>query len=352
MKEKGLFFWGTLTLAVTLVAFLSVFCLAPEANAKVYRMKIQSAYPHGDLSMELLKEFAASAEKRSNGQIKISVFAEPELVPWEQLFEATKKGTLDMMHGVGAMWGGVVPVAEIEFGLPYMWNKPGGKTVKENSEIVRKFFFDSGFADLLRQEYGKHDLYWLDMHSYGELFTMATKCFKTIDDIQGKKFRVEGAWMDFYNNLGARGTYISGMDAYMGLKLGTIDASQWDVSCITGLKWHEVAPYRIMGGMHDVIPGHIVVNMKTWKSLPNDLKKALTGAAEDYFNILNDTYMEEMKKVDALVKQGKLTYCYLDNYCLKQYKETSYKLWDEIAERDPSIAKAVRMVKAWRKTLE
>ena len=158
--------------------------------------------------------------------------------------------------------------------------------------------------------------------------------------------------MDFYNNLGARGTYISGMDPYMGLKLGTIDASQWDVSGITGLKWHEVAPYRIMGGMHDVIPGHIVVNMRTWNDLPDALKKALAGAAEDYFNILNDTYLEEMKKVAELRKQGKITYCYLDENCLKEYRDTSYKLWDEMAKRDPSIAKAVQMVKDWRKTLK
>jgi hypothetical protein len=52
----------------------------------------------GDLSMEFLKDFAASAKKRSKGRINIKVFADPELVPGEQLFEATKKGTLDMLH--------------------------------------------------------------------------------------------------------------------------------------------------------------------------------------------------------------------------------------------------------------
>ena len=110
--------------------------------------------------------------------------------------------------------------------------------------------------------------------------------------------------MDYYNMLGARGTYISGMEAYMGLKLGTIDASQWDVSAITGLKWHEVAPYRIIGGGNDVVPGQIVFNKKKWDSLPDDLKKALAGAAEDYFNALNDLYMEEMKIVDKSGQRG------------------------------------------------
>jgi len=331
---------------------LTIGGVTADAAEKVYRLKIQSAYPRGDLSMELLKEFAKSANKRSNGRIKITVFADPELVPAEQLFEATQQGTLDMLHAVAAMWGGIIPVGEVEFGLPYMWNSPGGKTVKENSEIVRNFFFDSGFVDLLRKEYAKQGLYWLDVHSYGELFTLSTKPMKTCDDIQGKKFRVEGAWMDYYNMLGARGTYISGMEAYMGLKLGTIDASQWDVSSITGLKWHEVAPYRIIGGGNDVVPGQIVFNKKKWDSLPDDIKKALADAAEDYFNALNDLYMEEMKIVDKLVKEGKVFYVPLDEACEKRHAEVAYELWDKIAKRDPSVAEAVQKVKDWRKTIK
>ena len=340
-------------IVVTMFALsLTIGGLNADAAEKIYRLKIQSAYPRGDLSMELLKEFAKSANKRSNGRIKITVFADPELVPAEQLFEATQQGTLDMLHAVAAMWGGIIPVGEVEFGLPYMWNNPGGKNVKENSEIVRNFFFDSGFVDLLRKEYAKQGLYWLDVHSYGELFTLSTKPMKTCDDIQGKKFRVEGAWMDYYNMLGARGTYISGMEAYMGLKLGTIDASQWDVSSITGLKWHEVAPYRIIGGGNDVVPGQIVFNKKKWDSLPDDLKKALADAAEDYFNALNNLYMEEMKIVDKLVQEGKVTYVPLDAACEKKHEEAAYKLWDKVAERDPSVAEAVQMVKDWRKTLK
>jgi TRAP-type C4-dicarboxylate transport system substrate-binding protein len=347
MKVKRIFIFMTVVLVAIFVTTLTIGIQNAEAADKVFRLKIQSAYPRGDLSMELLKEFAKSANKRSNGRIRIQVFADPELVPAEQLFEATQR-----LHAVAAMWGGIIPVGEVEFGLPYMWNNPGGKTVKENSEIVRNFFFDSGFVNLLREEYAKQGLYWLDVHSYGELFTLSTQPYKTCADIQGKKFRVEGAWMDYYNALGARGTYISGMEAYMGLKLGTIDASQWDVSAITGLKWHEVAPYRVIGGGNDVVPGQIVFNQKKWQSLPDDLKQVMTDAAEDYFNVLNDRYMEEMKIVDDLIKEGKVTYVVLDEACEKRHAEVAYELWDKIAERDPSVAQAVQMVKDWRKTLK
>jgi len=322
------------------------------AEAKVYRMKIQSAYPRGDLSMELLNDFAATAKKLSNGQIMIQVFADPELVPAEQLFEATQKGTLDMVHAVAAMWGGILPIGEVEFGLPYAYNLPGEPDIFTAGKMIRDLFFNTGYVDLLREQYASQGLYWLDVHSYGPIVTMSTKKIRTCDDMQGLKFRVEGSWADYYNALGARGTYISGMDAYMGLKLGTIDASQWDVSAITGLNWHEVAPYWLLGGQNDVVVGHILFNMDTWNSLPDELKKVMATAAEDYFHKLLKVYVKELKKVDDLVKAGKIIKSEIDADCDAKHEAAALELWDQIAQRDAAAAKAIDIIKEWRKTLK
>ena len=334
------------------VITLAVGSSTAEAADKVYRMKIQSAYPRGDLSMELLKEFAAAADKNSKGRIKIQVFAAPEIVPVENLFEATQKGTLTMLHAVAAMWGGIIPVGEVEFGLPYAYNLPGEPDVYQAGKQIRDFFMNTGFADLLRKEYAKQGLYWLDVHSYGPIFTMSTKKVSTCDDLKGMKIRVEGSWSDYYNALGAHGTYISGEETYMGLKLGTIDASQWDVSAVTGLNWHEVAPYRILGGQNDVVVGHILMNMDTWNELSDDLKKALSDAAEQYFHDLNKIYDAELKKVAELVKAGKVINSPIDDACDKAHEKAALELWEKIGERDPAAAEAIGIIKGWRKTLK
>jgi TRAP-type C4-dicarboxylate transport system substrate-binding protein len=352
MKAKKIFLLGTLLVAAFFVISITFGSLTAEAAEKVYRMKIQSAYPRGDLSMELLKEFAAAADKNSKGRIKIQVFAAPEIVPVENLFEATQKGTLTMLHAVAAMWGGIVPIGEVEFGLPYAYNLPGEPDVYEAGKQIRDFFMGTGFADLLRKEYAKQGLYWLDVHSYGPIFTMSAKKVTTCDDLQGMKIRVEGSWSDYYNLLGARGTYISGEETYMGLKLGTIDASQWDVSATTGLNWHEVAPYRILGGQNDVVPGHILMNMDTWNELSDDLKKALSDAAEQYFHDLNKIYEGELKKNDELIKAGKVINSPIDAACDKKHEEAAYQIWDKIAERDAAAAKGIEIIKTWRKTLK
>jgi len=351
MKRKNLFFLFVSVTVVTLMGeFLSVGALSASAAAKIYRLKIQSGYPHGDLSCDLLTDFAETAARRSYGQLKISTFAAPEIVPTEQLFDATMVGTLDMLHCGGTFWGGIIPVGEIEFGIPYAFKIPESKSYPESAGRLRKFFFESGFVELLRNEYGKHGLYWLDMHTYGEVpFTLATKCIQTLDDVKGVKVRDEGIWTKWHNMVGWRGTTsVAPEDTYMGLKLGTLDASQWDVSAVTGLKWHEVAPYWIKGLENDTAVGHILVNMKVWKSLPDDLKEALKGAAEEYWFKTIDAYNNETNIVEDMVKKGIVKKCYLNEEAVKGHADAAYKLWDELAAKDEVSAKAIQMIREWK----
>ena len=65
--------------------------------------------------------------------------------------------------------------------------------------------------------------------------------------------------------------------------------------------------------------------MDTWDSLPDDLKKATDDAAKDYFDALNDIYMEEMEKVDELVKQGKVKLSFWMRPVLKEHAEVAYE---------------------------
>jgi TRAP-type C4-dicarboxylate transport system substrate-binding protein len=350
-RKKGLFF-GSLIFAAMFMVFFSFGNSTATAAQKVYRMKMQSAYPRGDLSMGLLDYFAKDAAKKSNDRLKISVFAEPELVPADQLFEATQKGTLDMFQAVAAMWGGVMPVGNVEFGLPFAFHIPGDLPIQKSSDMVRKFFYDSGFVKLLRQQYAKHGLYWLDMHSYGALFTLSRKPVHTCQDLKGLKVRAEGDWQKYYDMLGSQGIFIPGSESYMGLKLGTIDASQWDVSAIVGLHWNQVAPYWLLGLQNDVVPGQIVMNMKSWKALPPDLQTALQDAAKDYYYKLLEVYTGEMAKVDKLVKEGKVIKSFLDPECEKQAAGIANKLWDETAKMSPAAGEAVELIRTWRKTLK
>ena len=350
MKKERTFLVGLVVLVGCLVFSLLLSPLAAVAADKVYRLKVQSSFPRGDLSMDTLKFFAASAENRSKGRLKISVFAAPEIVAFDQVFDAVKVGTIDIMHGAGTLWGGIIPLGEVEFGIPFAFRIPETKTYRESATALRQFFFNSGFVDLLREEYAKHNIYWVDMHTYGEVpFTLAVKHIKTCQDVKGVKIRDEGVWTVWHNMLGWRGTTsVAPEGTYMGLKLGTLDASQWDVSAVTGLKWHEVAPYWIRGIENDTAVGHIVVNMKVWNSLPEDIKEAFRGAAKDYWYMTLTAYEKEMLIVEGMAKKGIVKESWMDQACIDAHAEAAHKLWDEMASKDAASAKAIQMIRKWR----
>jgi TRAP-type mannitol/chloroaromatic compound transport system substrate-binding protein len=324
-------------------------CPAPPPAAKVYELNIQSAWPRGDLSMETLKEFAAAADKRSNGQLKISIFGAPEIVGMFEVAEAVKKGTLDMGHGAGNLWSGIIPVGDVEFGLPYGYRIPEEKTFTGKANAIRKFFFESGFIDLLREQYATQGVYYLDIHPYGPVpFMVATKPIVTVNDFKGLRIRTDGLWMEWENGCGANGVDLPGDEAYMALKMGTVDASIWDVSGVTGLHWNEVAPYWIHGEEDDQTIGNILVNMSLWNELPDNLKQALAGAAEDYWYACLAAYEKDMAVCYDLVKQGKLTEVWMDDELIALHEKVGYALWDEVASRDAAAAKAVQLIKDWR----
>lgn len=329
------------------IVFTALLALHP-LPAAAETLKIQSAFPHGDLSMDLLKEFAAAAEKNSNGQLTVKVFADPEIVPMEQLFGATKRGVVQMLQGAGVIWQGIMPASNIEFGLPMAYRIKGVTDFEEQARIVREFFYKDGFAELLRKEYAKHGLYLLDIHTYGPVpFVLATKPYKTCDDLKGKKIRTDGLNHAFHGGVGMQGASISGLETYMALKLGTVDAAEWDVSAVTGLKWHEVAPYWIRGFENDQCLGHILVNLKTWNELSPENKKALEAAGEAYWHATVKGYKQEMEAVQGLIQEGKLTEIWLDQPCQDAYAKVAHELWDQAAKEDETSAELVGILKKW-----
>ena len=339
---------GVLFLALTLAGLPFMGACAP-AEPEVYELKLQCAYPRGDLSMETLAVFCDAAEERSNGKLKIELFAAPEIVGMFEVPEAVMKGTLDLGMANGGFYAGVIPVGDVEFSLPYSYRIMEDKTYKGSAEKIRNFFFESGFVDLLRAEYAKKGVYWLDIHSYGPVpFMVATEPIVTVDDIQGLPIRTDSLWMEWHNRLGMTGVDLPPEEVPMAFQLGTVEAHIWDLSLYTGMGYEEIAPYWIHGEENDHAMGNITVNMDVWNSLSPDLQEALTGAAEDYWYAMLDVYEDALEVCYALVDEGVVTEVWMDDELIALHEEVAYALWDEVATRDAACAQAVALIKEYR----
>lgn len=348
MKREKLVMIVSLILTVSLLSLALLPSCAPGPT--VYRLKIQSGYPRGDISMELLNTvFKPAAEAASEGRLKIEVYAEGEIVPLDELFMATKAGTLDMLQCGGTFWGGIVPVGEIEFGIPFAYDIPEKDTFEDKAAEIRRFFFEDGVVDILRTEYAKQGLYWLDMHTYGPVTIHSKKDpgvgNLTMEYFRGLKIRDEGLWRVFHESLNMTGSDIPPSDVYAALHGCTLDMTQWDVSAITGLSWHEPAPYWVHPHQNEHIIGHILVNKARWDGLPADLKQVLADAAKDYWDACVATYKQEV--ANAYNTTG-VVVCWLDEATQAIWREKALELWDDLAAKDAACNQTIALIKVWR----
>ena len=318
------------------------------AEAKVYEWKLQHDAPRGDILTELCTYFAKDVEKRSNGRLKIKVFADPEIVPGYELLQAVMAGTLEMANTSGLWQAGQVPLSAVEFGLPMMYSFPElkGDFMKE-AKAVREFFFTSGMADMLRKQYSKFGVYWLDMHMYGPSANFFKKPIRSVDDFKGLKVFTTPQFGPFIEKLGASYTEPAGGDLYTNLKLGTLDVGEWDINGIPVMKYHEVAPYVSIGFSNDQFVGHWEVNMKAWNSLPDDLKQVLKDATKDWFDYKNKAIAEIERTAYDMAKKGEFKLQNLDEKMVGKMIEYAKEVWDEWAKHDKACTEAVALQKKW-----
>lgn len=332
-------------LALTLIAWI----VPPGSFAKdrVYKVTVQSAFPRGDVSVPLMDVFAESAAKRSNGQLKLEWFAAPEIVPPEQLLDSVKMGVLEMQGpSVGAYWAGTMPIGDVAFGLPMSFNMPWVTGYKNKANALQELFFSEGLIDVMREAYAEQGHYYLGTFTSGPIVVLSTKPVKTLEDWKGMKIRADGQNMGYYETTGAKATTLPGTEAYLALKLGTVDMSEWDISAITSMNWHEVAPYWVTG-METYLVMEFTVSLDFWNQLPKHLQEAMAGAYQDYRDAAIEMYSKEFDRVDELVKQKKVIVSEIDQASREFFLGEAEKLWDAQAKKDPASAKAIAIIKKW-----
>jgi TRAP-type mannitol/chloroaromatic compound transport system substrate-binding protein len=322
----------------------------PSPTAEVYEWKVQSTWAHGDIGMEALTFMAERAYERSDGRLKIEVFAEPEIVPLPEVLPACSRGTLDMAHGGGAIWSMVVPCGDVLFGsVPRIWNLE--LSAEEGALAQREFIFNTEVVDILREEFAKQNLYWLDMYTGAGACVLSTQEVHTLDDIAGLKIADLGGYMSQWRSMlgWVPVEMLPASEMEMSLRLGTIDAVAWDSSAITGFGWQSVAPYWISneGQVTNMIQDTLV-NMDSWNELPEDLKEALTGAMEDYFYEVNDRFAEQEAIIQQKVAAGEIIESLMDEEFQHAADEAAYEIWDQAAAESEASAKLIELIKEFR----
>ena len=107
------------------------------------------------------------------------------------------------------------------------------------------------------------------------------KEIKTVEDLNGLKFRIGGWAGKTLQKLGVVPQQIAGGDIYPALEKGTIDAAEWvGPYDDEKLGFYKIAPYYYYPGWWEGgTANHFLINIEKWNALPKNYQAIVTAAA-------------------------------------------------------------------------
>ena len=169
------------------------------------------------------------------------------------------------------------------------------------------------------------------------------KPIEKVEDFKGLRMRIPGLAGKVYEKLGVSVKLLPGGEIFPALQRGVIDAAEF-VGPFQDRKLGlmNAAKYYYMTGWHE--PSNVselLMNKKTWESLPADLQAVIENAAiacnETSFSWSNANNAEAL---DDLVKNHGVKVGSLSDDIIETLRKLTFETLDELTAKDP-LAKKV-----------
>jgi len=257
----------TTLVAATAVA-LSAFSLPAVAAEKVYRLKMAETWASNfPIFGDAPRNMARIAEEMSNGRLKITIDSANKHKAPLGVFDMVRSGQYDLGHSASYYWKGKVP------NTVYFTTMPFGMTAPEQ---YGWFYYGDGMK-LMEKVYQPFGLLSFPGGNTGvQMGGWFRKEINTLEDLKGLKMRIPGFAGEVLAKLGAKPTNIPPGELYTALERNTIDALEWvGPSLDLRMGFHKIAPYYYTGWHEPATELQFLVNERTWKKLPDDLREIL-----------------------------------------------------------------------------
>src|SRR4051812_1250075 len=257
------------------------------AQSAENRWRLASSFPKSLDTIFGAAEFMAKrVSDATGGKFQIRVFAAGELVPGLQVADAVQAGTVELGHTASYYYVGKDPTFAFDTAIPFglntrqqsAWMYHGG-----GLELMREFFKDYNCINIPAGDTGAQMGGWF------------RKEIKTVQDLNGLKFRIGGFAGQVLAKLGVVAQQIAGGDIYPALEKGTIDAAEWvGPYDDEKLGFNKVAKYYYYPGWWESgSTPELFIGTKAWESLPKDYQGMLESACAE-------AYAWMLAKYDAL----------------------------------------------------
>lgn len=180
-------------------------------------------------------EFADAVNEKTDGAVKIDVYANGQLGAERDLVEGMQLGTVDFAYIATAVLANFVPDYYL-FDTPFLFADTESILSVCDSEIGETL------GKQLRESQGIIQLGFMDV---GGRNIFSTVPIETLDDFNGVKIRVmeNDLHIALFNMLGAQATPMAFTELYTALQQGTVDAGENALQGITGSSFDDICKY-------------------------------------------------------------------------------------------------------------
>ncbi|MBI1737217.1 MAG: TRAP transporter substrate-binding protein DctP [Candidatus Rokubacteria bacterium] len=315
-------------LAVLALGLAAVVAPTP-APAQQHQWKLQSLLNPGHMATDAEMWFAQEVEKRTNGQVKVTVYTGASLgFGGARIMQVVKDGLLDAAEMWGAHTAGELRINEV-IELPGLipYDLP-----------LRKKIVDS-LMPYWEREQGKRNIIPLAVAQVEPRNIYTRTPVKTLADLKGRKIRAQGVVeTDFTRAIGATPVTLSWEEVYPALQQGVIDGYWVTHSATFNAKLHEVAKFAWNVGLGGAT-WFIIANKRTVEALPPDLQKIVRDTGKEAAGKVWDRVDADIKSFREKLEKAGMEFGNPSPADTNAMLEKARGVWNEWQEKGGPIAK-------------
>ncbi|WP_169569850.1 C4-dicarboxylate TRAP transporter substrate-binding protein [Sneathiella limimaris] len=265
---------------------------------------------------EALQWWADELAKRTNGEITVKFFWSQSLVKAKENLKAVGAGLAEVGTVMGIYTPRELPVwnyANAPFGVGDPW--VGMRTWYELRQT----------SEELQAEAKKRNIKIFTNYTTGPVDLMSKEPIKSAKDIDGKKVRVSGGWVDMMKNLGASPVNIGFGELYQALDRGTVDATTNYIALAKAYKMYEVAGNFSVLKMGQVLGYGAAINLNLYNSFTAEQKKIFDQLGVEFMDEYGRRFVESEKSAQAAMEAG------IDGHKVQFHEVSDIDVWKEAA---------------------
>ncbi|MBN2809316.1 MAG: TRAP transporter substrate-binding protein [Deltaproteobacteria bacterium] len=261
---------------ILLLAAALLFSIPVKAIAKEKKIKLSYSifFPPTHAQCKAGEAWAKEIEKRSNGQVEITVYPGGTLTKAPQVYDGVVNGISDIGMSCFAYTRGRFPLLE---GIDLPVGYPDGKTATKIATAITREFNPKEVQDT--------KVLYVHAHGPGVLHTKS-KAVQQLSDLNGLKIRSTGLSAKIVKTLGALPVAMPQGDTYEALQKGTVDGTIGPIEVLKGWKQAEVIKYSTdIPSIGYTTSMFVVMNNGKWQALPDNIKKIFEDVSNEWVTI-------------------------------------------------------------------